>query len=440
MLKLDVLREMRDEEQFYFPHNMDFRGRVYPIPGHLNHMGSDIGRGVLAFSTGRPLGVRGFYWLQIHLANLAGKDKASHQERLDYVLENQQTFVDCALKPLSGTREWLNKDDPWQFLAACMEFTEALLSGDPITYISSLPVHQDGTCNGLQHYSALGGDAMGAKSVNVLPSERPQDVYNDVVQIILKLIQSDLEQNHPTAQLLDGKVERKIVKQTIMTSVYGVTFIGARKQIHNALRDRYPNFPEERMFEATVYLASKTFEAIGEMFEGANLIMKWLSKGANAVCKGGNVLTWQTPLGLPVQQPYRKAGKFDHVNTLLQQVVLKNADELPINARRNATAFPPNYVHSLDSTHMMLTAIECDERNLTFASVHDSYWTHAGSIDEMNGVLRDQFVQLYSKPLLDNLRNYWMDQNPDVHIDPVPVKKGKGFDINLVRESPYFFH
>jgi len=31
----------------YFPHNMDFRGRVYPIPPHLNHMGADINRGLL---------------------------------------------------------------------------------------------------------------------------------------------------------------------------------------------------------------------------------------------------------------------------------------------------------------------------------------------------------------------------------------------------------
>lgn len=47
-----------------------------------------------------------------------------------------------------------------------------------------LPVHQDGSCNGLQHYSALGGDPLGAKSVNVLPSDRPQDVYSDVCAMV----------------------------------------------------------------------------------------------------------------------------------------------------------------------------------------------------------------------------------------------------------------
>lgn len=166
--------------------------------------------------------------------------------------------------------------------------------------------------------------------------------------------------------------------------------------------------------------------------------MKWLSDSANKVCKGGKILSWITPLGLPVQQPYRKAGRYDHVNTLLQQVILKEEEELPINARRNATAFPPNYVHSLDSTHMMLTALECHERGIVYASVHDSYWTHAASVDEMNLILREKFVELYSKPLLHNLREYWLQENPDLSIDPVPVREG--FNLSLVKKSAYFFH
>ena len=33
------------------------------------------------------------------------------------------------------------------------------------------------------------------------------------------------------AQIVDGLVSRKVVKQTVMTSVYGVTFVGARQQV-----------------------------------------------------------------------------------------------------------------------------------------------------------------------------------------------------------------
>lgn len=42
------------------------------------------------------------------------------------------------------------------------------------------PCGQDGSCNGLQHYAALGRDSVGAASVNLLPSDLPQDVYREV--------------------------------------------------------------------------------------------------------------------------------------------------------------------------------------------------------------------------------------------------------------------
>jgi len=54
-----------------------------------------------------------------------------------------------------------------------------------------------------------------------------------VYTAILKLVIKDLEDERdpemiPIAESLKGKIERKVIKQTVMTSVYGVTFIGAR--------------------------------------------------------------------------------------------------------------------------------------------------------------------------------------------------------------------
>lgn len=40
------------------------------------------------------------------------------------------------------------------------------------------------------------------------------------------------------ARLLINQVDRKLVKQTVMTSVYGVTYIGARDQIKRRLKGR----------------------------------------------------------------------------------------------------------------------------------------------------------------------------------------------------------
>lgn len=86
---------------------------------------------------------------------------------------------------------------------------------------------------------------------------------------------------------------------------------------------------------------------------------------------------------------------------------------------------------------MLLTALDCTERGLTFAAVHDSYWTHPGRIDEMNASLRQQFIDLYEKPLLEDLRQSLQRRCPEVDFPPLPERGD--LDMKLVLESPYFF-
>ena len=71
-------------------------------------------------------------------------------------------------------RWWQEADSPWQLLAVCHDLQAALASGNPETYCSKIPVHQDGSCNGLQHYAALGRDESGGRAVNLLPVDKPQ--------------------------------------------------------------------------------------------------------------------------------------------------------------------------------------------------------------------------------------------------------------------------
>lgn len=50
-------------------------------------------------------------------------------------------------------------------------------------------------------------------------------------------------------------MDRKLVKQTVMTSVYGVTYIGARDQIKRRLKERCAFADDEEMFAASCYAA-----------------------------------------------------------------------------------------------------------------------------------------------------------------------------------------
>jgi len=47
----------------------------------------------------------------------------------------------------------------------------------------------------------------------------------------------------------------QLVKQTVMTNVYGVTFVGARQQIENRLKEKKDIVPENKIFSASTYVA-----------------------------------------------------------------------------------------------------------------------------------------------------------------------------------------
>uniref|UniRef100_A0A7N0UT29 DNA-directed RNA polymerase n=1 Tax=Kalanchoe fedtschenkoi TaxID=63787 RepID=A0A7N0UT29_KALFE len=126
-LKLTVARKMKDEEGFYFPHSLDFRGRAYPMHPYLNHLGSDLCRGILEFAVGKRLGSSGLRWLKIHMANLyaGGVDKLSYEDRVAFTEVHLEDIFDSADRPLEGRRWWLGAEDPFQCLATCINLTEA---------------------------------------------------------------------------------------------------------------------------------------------------------------------------------------------------------------------------------------------------------------------------------------------------------------------------
>ncbi|KAK1671413.1 DNA-dependent RNA polymerase [Colletotrichum godetiae] len=440
--QLEIARAFRNQT-FYFPHNIDFRGRAYPLPTYLNHMGPDHVRGILRFAKGKELGEQGLKWLKVHLSNVFGFDKASLNDRAAFTMDNLANIMDSANNPLNGNRWWLKAEDPWQCLAACFELKAALESPEPEKYVSSLPVHQDGTCNGLQHYAALGGDIWGARQVNLEPGDKPADVYSAVANIVKDHIAKDAEGGNPFAQAMEGKITRKVVKQTVMTNVYGVTFAGAKKQVCKQLDSLYPNLPKECGIENIVtasYVATLVFKALSSMFRGAHDIQYWLGEIGGRVCRALSAeqleriandgivpvlsrtkstetmtstdellaqfratIVWTTPLRMPVAQPYRKSGT-RIIKTSLQDLSLTIPDRTdPVHRKKQLQAFPPNFIHSLDATHMLLSALECSEMGLDFAAVHDSFWTHASDVNTMNRVLRDAFVRIHEEDVVGRL-------------------------------------
>lgn len=452
LIKLQVAREMKGERNIYFPHNLDFRGRAYTMHVHLNHIGSDLCRGLLRFSEKKMLGESGLRWMHIQCATLFGNgaDKLPMDERVQFIKDRIEQVRASAQNPLARDAWWQDAEEPWQCLATCIELDKALELADPTQFMSNLPVHQDGSCNGLQHYAALGRDLHGGEAVNLVPADRGADVYTGIANVLkrivaedIKLIDSDNEEDVANAKLamaLAHHIDRKLVKQTVMTSVYGVTFIGARAQIYSRLREREAMEDNELLrYRVSTYAAKRTLDALNNMFTNARDVMGWLTDCATIATASGEPVKWTTPLGLPVVQPYHRRST-KRVRTILQSFTLKVDDDTqPVMKVKQRSAFPPNYIHSIDSSHMMKTAIACVDAGLTFAGVHDSFWTHACDVDTMNMILREKFIEVHSEPLLENLYHEMKKNYPDVADKfPQPPKPGQ-LDLNVIRDSVYFF-
>lgn len=420
--KLEIARAFLGEK-LYFAHNVDFRGRAYPLSPHFNHLGNDMTRSLFLFWEGKKVGAKGLEWLKIHLANLYGVDKAPLHERVQFVEDNMQHIIESAKNPFDPKAWWRTAEKPWQLLGVCFELKRAYDLDDPTELVSHIPIHQDGTCNGLQHYAALGGDFEGARQVNLIPADRPQDVYKFVANLVQKRVDAEAQAGNEYALFLQDKITRKVVKQTVMTNVYGVTFVGAVAQIQKQIDHHFSDEDSSKVGDYARYLTSQVFASMRELFEGAHLIQDWLGESAKRISKSvrtdldENVVKdaskpshmssviWTSPLGLPCVQPYR-VSKRQIIATNLQDIVISDPfGASQVDARKQQSAFPPNFVHSLDATHMLMTARACGNRDMSFASVHDSYWTHACDVDTMNFEIRLQFVALHENNLIVKLRD-----------------------------------
>lgn len=436
--RLQIAESLKDEEAIYFPHNMDWRGRVYPTPSTLSPQGCDTSKALLQFAEGKRLGSQGVAWLFIHVANLFGVDKVSLEDRITWTQENLDELVDSGLNPLDGARFWTQADSPWCALAACLELAGWSIAGED--YVSHLPIAMDGTCSGLQHFSAMLKDEVGGKAVNLIPSDKPSDIYTQVAELVETKL---LGMTDVMSLAWRGHVTRKIVKQPCMTFAYSATVSGMQDQILMQLA-KIGNevFPGHSNWQMAKHLAKIVYEAICETVKRGAEAMSFIKETVKPASKAYNI-SWTTPDGLPVQQRYIKyrAKRVACFYEGSRQLVQIRLDEGKSHSQKHASSIAPNYVHSMDATHLRVVCRELSRQGLTsFAMIHDSFGVHACDVDLMNATLRDEFIAMYSVNVLEKFQQEIIAITPEESLAELPpVPTDGNLDLELVRESDFFF-
>jgi len=440
--KLWVAEKYQDEKQFFYPYALDWRGRAYPVSAGLNPQGDDSAKALLKFAEGKPLGVNGAYWLAIQGANCYGVDNVPFSERIAFIEENYDAIIHSAMFPLE-TEWWQKADKPWCFLAFCLEWNAMLMCPKREEFISYLPIAFDGTCNGLQNFSAMLRDEIGGQAVGLLPTDTPPDVYTDVLNEAERLI---AEEDSFMATKWAGSLVRELCKRNTMTMPYGVTIYGMKEQIMESfdkMRANGHKFGFEVGLQDATYLANVNYRAIGNIVVAARQAMDWLKGVAAIASKDGLPISWVTPSGLPVLQSYsrrfEKRYDFDISGKRFQMMMRLESGKL--DKHKQAAGIAPNFVHSLDASHLMLTVNYCAEAGVTsFAMIHDSYGTHAADADTLSLQLRRAFHDQYSADVLGDLRESILaklDDSAKKEVAPLP-DRGK-LELDRVLDSEYFF-
>lgn len=452
---LDTADRFKDAAAIYFPYNLDFRGRSYAVP-FFNPQGPDIVRGLLHFSEAKEIkdGVAAG-WLAVHGANLFGEaDKRSLEDRIQWVEDRNDRIEACARDPYEN-RWWSEADEPWQFLAWCFEWADFLDSSRTgRSFTSRCVVALDGTCSGLQHFSAILRDARGGAAVNLTPSPKPRDIYADVARVVEKRLHDDLRNGTDTqAKLADGwlqsgLVNRKLTKRPVMIVPYSGTLSACRKYILEYLDASGSPFEDDWPY--VKYMSEIVWDAIQEVVVSAKRAMRWLRKIAKAATEAKVPISWTTPVGFPVVQYYPKLAQYRIRMKIggspvvksesIRLTLLRGTGEIDLLEQK--LGISPNFIHSMDAAAMVAYLNYATENGLdAFAMIHDSFGTHAADAQVSAICLRQAFVDMYeTNDVLEQFRQDVAASLPPALAETLPSPPRKGsLDLKGIMKSDYFF-
>lgn len=441
---------LKDKKELYYVYQADFRGRLYSTASGVSPQGSDNAKAVLEFARSHPIGERGLYWLKVHGANKYGEDKCSYAERAKWIDARHEQWNAVAEDPIGNRAFWQDADKPYQFLAFCFEYAEATRVG--AAFRTRLPIARDGSCNGLQHFSAMLRDHVGGAAVNLTPGDEPADIYQQVADVCYSKLKNLAMTNSGEGVAAQNWIKtfkdlgydtipRKVSKKPVMTLPYGSTQQACTSSIFTwYVEQRLDTFPENTTFKHCVLLSRLMWESIGEVVIAARAAMKWLQDSAAILGKDGMPLVYYSPLGFPVYQGSRKVDS-KRVSARIggsQMKVRIAVDTNEIDVRKQRQGSSPNMVHHVDATHLMrCVAAGVDAGIQDFAMIHDDFGVHACFIDEWDGIIRREFVSMHED--FDFLSQF-KDAQEEITGLSLPVMPERGdLDLRDVLNSPYFF-
>uniref|UniRef100_P33539 Probable DNA-directed RNA polymerase n=1 Tax=Agaricus bitorquis TaxID=5343 RepID=RPOP_AGABT len=407
------LASLYKDNEFYLPVYVDFRGRVYPLSNYISYQGGDLARSLILFAdTKCVLNNSGKECLNVYLANLAGYDKLPWSERL--------TKVDGIIKEYLESNEISNTkyiednidkiSEPFQFIS--IMYAKLLSISNPKANISN-PILFDASCSGIQHIAALTLEKELASNVNLYtdssnPKEDyPQDFYTYALEKIRdKLINSDI------TELRDIKLNRKIIKRSVMTIPYNISMAGIGEHlmehftVKTVLKYRYVVIPGSATISSKdVYLDYSKYGQLCKIIyfvltkelPSLRLLSNYFESMIDIFVKLNIPITWVTPSGLKIKYTNIKFKpqkvKTSVLNTSKITTIKLPTDSLDVLSTKRS--FMPNFIHSLDASNVHLLLNSVSYKNLPVYTVHDCFASTANNMFKLEKLVKNAFINIY---------------------------------------------
>ncbi len=446
---LSTLLDALPRPEIFYAYQADARGRLYPLGSILHPQGDDLNRALLEFADALPLTAAGVRPLAIYGSQqikddtilqhfrIEGRDKPTLDERVAWIEAHSEQIVRCAANPL-GETWWRGSDGqhgpqvskPFTFLAFCFAWADYQRYGELAS--CALPVHVDGTCNGLQHIGALMRDRSLATATNVLPSPLPRDIYSEVASAVRdRMVKPAIRTKAANKSPLDLEmarrqdesarefftefsqlVNRALAKSVVMIIPYGAGVDEYRASIHEKLREKIlpkkgsrgyhyneyaqwimaqPHFPAMETAlahkklpaqklryraldlwirnHAAFHLTYHFNKAVREKYPNIHLFKQRLMTSIKPLLAQDIPALWVAPSGLPVLQKGFKYEKSE-VNVQVLNSVRFRIKKLTndVQKSKQRSGILPNFIHSLDAAHLVKTLLRAQTEGISAVS------------------------------------------------------------------------
>jgi Autographiviridae RNA polymerase len=492
-------------DPFFVPLVLCFRGRIYGVPA-FKFERTDYVRGLFLFANGEPINQEGLEYLKAHVAAKAdgiswSREKKpsglDHQGRIAWTEENLSTLLKIGTAVLYGddpeTIKWAlpsKDDDRYQFVAGCVELTQALASfGDDGGFITRLPLSFDATNSAGQHYTGMTRSIEEGRLVNLTGPEtgtftatspitgeefsytvsgEGDDLYRRIifevwrewqklwaepqtVRGLTKFSETPLERKArkrlEQARELFGAFDRKLVKKAVVAYFYGSRAGKFEKKGNKFVASGMTEMIAEELEKRKQFtghakqLAKLTQDAIKKIMPKACAARSNLRRLAKCCAEKHNKpFRCTMATGLPMLnaapqyfRPIIKRIKVPMANsTRWVNLTVGNTNEILVTEAVRAA--PANFVHALDAAHLHLIALAAATEKIPLVAVHDSFATIASRAKRLNEIIRDQFVALHEPYWLNAAWESVKHDLPKTAKVPRPPKRGP-LDITDVRKN-----